>query len=101
VKHPRHNIDSLSVESLETTLKDLVGSNPDHPINIKEVLAIINKKGGKEHVYPGTVHCEAALAVLILLARNSSAAGIKKFGLIAGLLQVMFTCIIIMLINLT
>lgn len=101
VKDPRHDTGSFHVESSETTLKGLVGSNPDHPINIKEVLAIIDEKGGQVHEYPGTVHCEIALAVLILLARNLSATGIKRCGLIAGLLQVMFTCAIIMLINLT
>jgi hypothetical protein len=42
-----------------------------------------------------------ALVVLILLACSSSAADIKKLGVIAGPLQVMFTYIINMLINLT
>jgi hypothetical protein len=101
VKHPIHNIDPCSVEPLETTLKDLIGSDPDHPININEVLAVIKEKGGKEHVYLGSIHCEVALAVLILLARNSSTAVIKKLGVITGVLQVLFTRIIIMLINLT
>jgi hypothetical protein len=101
VKHPKHDIDSFSVEPLETTLKGLVGSNLDHPINIKEVLAIIEEKGRKEYVYSGTVHCEIELVGLILLARNLSATGIKKLGPIAGLLQVMFHHVMIMLINQT
>jgi hypothetical protein len=85
VKHPMHDINPFdSVEQLETTLEDLIGFNPDHPINIKEVLAVIEEKGGEENVYQGSIHCEMALVVLIFLACNSSAAGIKKLGVIAG-----------------
>jgi hypothetical protein len=97
-----HDINpSNSMEPLKTTLEDLIAFNPDHPINIEEVLAVIKKKRGKVHAYPGTIHCEISLVVLILLARNSSAAGIKKLGVVAEPLHVMFTCIIIILINLT
>ena len=100
MKDPRRGNVSFLVESSETTLKDLDSSNLDHSINIKEVLAIIDENGGEEHEYPGNVNCETELIVLILLACNLSATGIKRFGLIAGLLRVMFTCTIIMLINL-
>jgi hypothetical protein len=58
-------------------------------------------KEGQEHVFPGTMHCEVALAVLILLTHNLPAADAVRLGPIAEVLLVMFTCIIIMLINLT
>jgi hypothetical protein len=91
VKHPKHDIDPLDpVEKLEATLSDLIGYNPDHPIDVEEILAVIRAKGGGENVYQGSIHCEMALVVLILLARNLSAAGIKKLGIIAGHLHVMF-----------
>jgi hypothetical protein len=51
VKHPMHDINlSDSVERLETTLEDLVGFNPDHPINIEEVLAMIEEKGRRMYI---------------------------------------------------
>jgi hypothetical protein len=100
VQHPKHNINPYSEDELVTTLEDVIGHDSNHPININKVLAMINEKGGRKHVYPGNIHCKAVLAVLILFAHNLSAADVNKLSFIAELLQVMFTCIIIMLINL-
>jgi hypothetical protein len=101
VQHPMHNINPFSVEPLDTTLEDVIGYDPDDRINIDDVLAMIMEKGGREHEYPGTIHCEVALAVLIVLAHNLSPADAIRFGPIAELLLVTFTFVIIMLINLT
>jgi len=45
VQHPMHDINPFSVDPLETTLEDAIGYDPDHPINVEEVLAMITKEG--------------------------------------------------------
>jgi len=86
VKHPMYNLNPYSVESLETTLQEAIGDDPGHPINIDDVLAMITEKGGQENVYDGTVHCEVALAALILLACNLSTADAVRLGSLVELL---------------
>jgi len=99
MKHPMHNTNPFSEDPLKITLEDVIGDN--HQIDFDEVLAVIEEKRGQEHVYKGTIHCEIALAMLILLAQSLSAEDIRTFGFLAQLLQVMFTCTIVVLINLT
>jgi hypothetical protein len=104
VKHPnpqfQFNAKALPLEPLRDTLNDIVGHSSKHPIDINIVLATIKKMETVVNMYEGTVHCEIALAALILEAQKLSAADIKRLGFLADLLQVMFTCIIV-IINLT
>lgn len=97
IKHPAHNT-KFPQDPLDDTLKDVIGDN--HHIDIEEVRAMIEAKR-QEHIYPGTIHCEIALAMLILFARSLSAEDTKRFGFLAELLQVMSTCTTVVLVDLT
>ena len=89
MKHPMDLFGPFIVEEQKDTLKTIIGSDPSHPIDIEEVLAKV-KNGGGENLYPPNIHCEAALAVLILLAHHLSAAEAMELGPVIELLQVMF-----------
>jgi hypothetical protein len=101
VKHPESGIKPLSVNSWENTLKNLLG--PDHPFDINKTLAIIQERRVKLGLqqYIGPIHCEIIMAALFILVDDLLAADTIKYAALAKLIQVMFTCIIMMLINLT
>jgi len=100
VKHPESGIEPLSRDSLETTLNDLIGHNSLHLFDINEVQGIIQEKGVDLREYIGPIHCEIIMASLAILADNLLAAD-TKYAVLANLIRVMFTCIIMMLIDLT
>jgi hypothetical protein len=100
MKHPESGINSLLVDSLEDTLKALVGSH--HPFDIDQALAIIREKSRTDwRKYIGPIHCEIIMAALVVLADDLPAADTIKYAALVKLIQVMFTCIIMMLIDLT
>ena len=98
MKHPKDNIGGFPVENVKDTLKALISSG--YPINVEAALTMILANGGGENVYDGTIHCEAALVVLIFLAHHPSAAEAMGLGPVNELLKVIY-CVVIMLINLT
>jgi hypothetical protein len=102
VKHPESGINPLLVESLETTLNDIVGHNSHHSFNINKAWAIIQEKGGTVDLqkYIGSIHCEIIMAALVVLANDPLAADTIKYAILAKLIQVIFTCIVMMLIDL-
>jgi len=102
VKHPESGINPLLVESLETTLNDIVGHNSHHSFNINKARAIIQEKGGTVDLqkYIGSIHCEIIMAALVILADDLPAADSIKYAILSKLMQVMFTCIMMMLIDL-
>jgi hypothetical protein len=95
VNHPEAGIDPLLLESLKTTLNDLVGRNSHHSFDIEKVLAIIQEKGRTVDLqkYIGSIHCEIIMAALIILADDLLATDSIKYLILAKLMQVMFTCI--------
>ena len=101
VNHPEAGIDPLLLD-VETILNDLVGHNPNHSFDIKKVLNIIREKGGTVGLkkYIGSIHCEIIMAALVILADDLPAADSIKYAVLTKLMQVMFTCIRMMLIDL-
>jgi hypothetical protein len=87
---PNPNAKTLPLKPLRDTLNNLVCHGSKHPIDINIVLAAIEKTETLVNMYDGTVHCEIALAALILEAQKLSVADTKRLGLLAVLLQVMF-----------
>jgi hypothetical protein len=100
VKHPESGIEPLLGDSLKTTLNDLISHNCHHPFDINQVQGIIQEKGVDLREYIGPIHCEIMMASLAILADNLPAAD-TKYAVLANLIRVMFTCIIMMLIDLT
>ena len=101
VNHPEAGIDPLLLD-VETILNDLVGHNSHLSFDIKKVLDIIREKGGTVGLkkYIGSIHCEIIMAALVILADNLPATDSIKYAVLAKLMQVMFTCIMMMLIDL-
>ena len=101
MNHPKAGIDPLLLD-VETTLKNLVGHNSHHSFDIKKVLDIIREKGGTVGLkkYIGSIHCEIIIAALVILADNLPATDSIKYAVLAKLMQVLFTCIMMMLIDL-
>lgn len=91
MQHPKSAGNPIEVEDWPTTLSKLLKEyeGTRYELNLEDVLEVIRTAVHNEHTYIGVVHCEIALVTLGILSQTLSPADVKRYPLLAEVLQVM------------